>query len=115
MPAAVQHYRASRSKHFAITIPATGGTAVTVISLATGAGLAASELSQVIGGRISAIGTTYGVGDTVASQPWVVPVNTEFEELACDWLNSFVKSTAGALNVSLIVYLAGDPMSGATA
>lgn len=117
MPAAVQHVQSSRSKHITIAVPATGATALRIIDLALAGtpALEAVEVCQVIGGRLVASATTYSVGDTAASLPWTVTAGDEYEEPACDWLNSYIKSTGAGFNLALCVYLAGDPLPGATA
>lgn len=116
MPAAVEHVQSSRSKHVIISVPANAGTAQRIIELAlsatASAPLESGDRCQVMGGRIAAAVTSYSVGDTAASLPWVVAVGFEYEEPTCDWLDSFIKSSGAAFDIALTVYLAGNPVPG---
>ncbi len=101
-----------RTYRVSITIPASGGTAVTLQSLIVAAlnareeGLGDKLAPWIIGGRISAPATAYNAGDTAASQPLAIGTSSVFEEPALDFLKTtYVKSSAGSVAVVASVYV----------
>lgn len=93
-----------------ITIPASGGTADTLASLAS---LTATEKANVIGVRVLPADTAgsdraaFKVGDSVGTQLQYVPAAEAYYEPACrDAVTSYVKSAGSAItNVSVVFYM----------
>lgn len=95
-----------------VTIPASGGTASTLSTLAS---LTADEQSRCIGVRVSGKDTAgsdraaFFAGDAVGSQlQYVASAATYNEPATRDAVSTFVKSAAAAItNVCVIFYLMG--------
>lgn len=93
-----------------ITIPATGGTADTLASLAS---LTDAEKANCIGVRVmpsttaGASRAAFKAGDSVGTQLQYVPADEAYYEPATrDAVTSYVKSAAAAItNVSVIFYM----------
>lgn len=120
MPDSVQFVQARRVRRVSITIPAAGGTAVTLQSLVIAAleaiapGLGRFESENFLGGLVHEQATsilTYG--DTATSLPLVVPTGSDYSEPATNFLrNTFTKSAGAAQGVVVSVWLAGDGQPG---
>lgn len=97
-----------------VTIPATGGTADTLASLAS---LTASEKANNIAVKVMALDTAgasraaFLCGDSVGTQLQYIAAGTAYYEPACrDAVTTYVKSAATAIsNVCVVFYQGVNP------
>lgn len=109
MPTANQAVQASRVRRILVTIPATGGTAVTLYSLVA-ASLSEQEKGWVMGGKVWVAGAAYHAGDSASSLPVAVADDETYSEPVTNFLSlTYVKSDAAAIaNVPVSVYFLGQ-------
>ena len=114
--AAGQPYMVSaiRTRRFAITIPAVGGTPATIESLvnAVAASTDASDLSRVLGCKIDGlltVGTArpaFTVGYDTATQLQYIGAGNDYLEPAIDeYRTAYIRSVAGAITAVVILYI----------
>ena len=115
MPYPSMQSAAQRVRRCAITIPGSGGVAVTLQSLVEAAlevvdpGWTSRSRAKIMGGRVGAPAATYTAGDGVSDLPRLVAIGESYSEPALDFLSAtYVKASAiGPIAVTVSVYLTG--------